>query len=224
MNRKYDIVFFDFDGTLAVSDDNLTVWTHIRERIGSSPESKIDRHKRYQEGTLSFDGWVEEEVGDWHAAGLRKQDIEDEIQKNLRLHNHAHTVLHRLKKEGYKLVLVSGGLRIALDTIFPDHPFDETFIGNVEFDHEGKIIGTTKNPFADTNGKVDAVRLYAERESTPLERVVFVGDWINDIEAMRIAKFSIAFNSDEKAVRETATVIVDSKDYRDILPHLLHKV
>jgi len=221
MKRKYDLICFDFDGTLAVTSDNQVIWTQLHRRYEVPDEVEMMNREHYRTGIISISEWLGRDVGEWRKRGARKHEIESEIIKHLRLHEHAAETLHALKRAGCTLVLISGGLRIAFETIFPDHPFDEVFIGNIEFDHDGFISGWTHNPFGEDEGKLLAMQQVADRVGVPLARTVFVGDSRNDIVAMREAGLAVAFNSHDPEVRKTATVIIDSKDYRDLLPLIL---
>ena len=83
---------------------------------------------------------------------------------------------------------------INLETLFPDHPFDDVFCNRIRFGEDGLITGWEATPY-DMEGKAHALELIARRESVPLERCAFVGDHRNDLSAARIAGFSIAFNA-----------------------------
>ncbi len=48
-----------------------------------------------------------------------------------------------------------------------------------------------------------------------------VGDSSYDIPMFKKAGLSIAFNSDENRVRKAADIVVNKKDLREILPHLM---
>lgn len=221
MKRKYDLICFDFDGTLAITHDNQVIWAQLHKRYDVPEELERENRELYKTGAINVQEWMAKDVGAWQERGARKHEIEEEIVKHLRLHQHAADTLHALKAAGCKLVLISGGLRIALETVFPDHPFDEVFIGSIEFDHEGYIAGWTHSQYGDDDGKRIALRMVAEREGISLDRTVFVGDGRNDILALREAGLGVAFNCQEPDVRQAANIVIDSKDYRDLLPLIL---
>ena len=132
----------------------------------------------------------------------------------------ARETLQALKSAGVRLAVISGTLDLLLDTLFPDHPFDEVYTNRIAFDPDGRISHWHATPF-DMDGKGVALRAIAMRENIPLARCAFVGDHANDIPATRLAGFSIAFNPKSKELEALASVVVRSRDLRDILPHLL---
>lgn len=221
MKRKYDLICFDFDGTLAITHDNSAIWTQLNKRYGVPEEVEAENKRLYLDGAMTVGEWFGRDIDSWKTNGARKHEIEREIAMHLRLHQHAAETLRALKGAGCKLVLISGGLQLALETVFPDHPFDEVFIGSIEFDHEGYIVGWAHNPYGEDDSKRIALRMVAEREGIPLKRTAFIGDGPNDIQAMKEAGIGIAFNCHNPTVRAAANVIIDSKDYRDLLPLIL---
>jgi phosphoserine phosphatase len=60
----------------------------------------------------------------------------------------------------------------------------------------------------------------AEEHHLHLSEIIVVGDSDADIKMMRVAGCGIAFCSDSDALRQVATVVVDEKDVRAILPHI----
>ena len=107
-----------------------------------------------------------------------------------------------------------------LETIFPDHPFEEVYCNHIGFDDAGRISHWKATPF-DMRGKAELLRGIAMREEIPLARCAFVGDSGNDQWIAREAGFTIAFNSNSHELEEAADVVVRSSDLRDLLPHLL---
>ncbi len=134
----------------------------------------------------------------------------------LRLVDGARETLTTLKERGHKLGVISGTLDISLDTLFPDHPFDDVFCNRIRFGKDGRISGWEATPY-DMEGKAHALEMIAKREGLPLSRCAFIGDHGNDVAAARAAGLSIAFNPKSPELEEVADVIVRSTDLRRIL-------
>ena len=60
---------------------------------------------------------------------------------------------------------------------------------------------------------------WAAESGVPLERAIAVGDGANDLEMMRVAGLSVAFNA-KPVVRERADLVVDGLDLSQLLPVL----
>jgi phosphoserine phosphatase len=107
-----------------------------------------------------------------------------------------------------------------LDTLLPQHPFDEVYANHIGFDDEGRISHWQATPF-DMEGKARLLRAIALREEIPLARCAYVGDSSNDVWVAREAGFAVAFNPKHRELEQVADVSVRSEDLRAILPHFL---
>ena len=215
----YDLVCFDVDGTLVSHPFEKVVWQILNERFLGTDDLNEERYHRYIRGEISYPEWVAMDIGDWMRAGASREVILEEIGA-LRLVTGARETLAALKQAGCRLAVISGTLDICLDTLFPDHPFDDVYTNRIRFDEGGLIAGWDATPF-DMEGKARALREIAEREGIPLEATAFVGDHRNDVAAAREAGFAIAFNPKSAEIEDAADVIVRGEDLRAVLPYLL---
>jgi phosphoserine phosphatase len=216
--RKFDLVAFDVDGTLVHHPEDLTVWEVLNERFTRSREHNRERYALYKSGKLSYAEWVRLDVTSWRDAGARRDDMVAALAP-LRLVDGARETLGELKSRGMRLAVISGTLDLLLDTLFPDHPFDEVYTNRIWFDGDGAISGWQATPF-DMEGKAVALRSIATREEIPLARVAYVGDHSNDISAARVAGFTVAFRPKSPELEAIAGAVIRSDDLRDVLPHL----
>lgn len=220
MSCRFDLVAFDVDGTLVHHPEDKTVWEVLNRHFTGSDDQNTERWELYKKGKLSYAEWVALDVESWRRAGATRETMTGNFGE-LALVAGARETLHTLKAGGARLAVISGTLDLLLDTLFPDHPFDEVYTNRIAFDAEGKIAHWQATPF-DMDGKSVALRSIAMRENIPLARCAFVGDHANDVAAARLAGFSIAFNPKSQELEESSSTIVRSRDLRDILPHLLH--
>lgn len=219
MTRRFDLVAFDVDGTLVRHPEGKTVWEVLNRRFLGDDTVNEERYRRVKEGSLSYAEWVALDVLGWHAAAATREQILEAIEP-LRPIDGAQEALAALRATGAHLVVISGTLDLLLDTLLPDAPFDEVYTNRIGFDDAGAISGWTPTPF-DLEGKAVALRSVAMRESIPLSRCAFVGDSSNDVEAARVAGFTVAFNPRSEALERAAGAVVRSDDLRSLLPHLL---
>ena len=217
--RRYDLVCFDVDGTLVVHPDEKTVWELLNVRFVGTDHLNEERYRRYRNGEISYPEWVALDIGDWVRVGATREQIVSAIGP-LQLIGWARETLEVLKQAGCKLAVISGTLDICLDTLFPDHIFDEVYTNRIRFAADGSISGWEATPF-DMEGKAHALRDIAAREAIPLERCAFVGDHRNDVAAAREAGLAIAFNPKGEEIMEASDVVIRGGDLRTILPHLL---
>jgi phosphoserine phosphatase len=217
--RRFDLVAFDVDGTLVEHPDGRTVWEVLNESLTGSRDQNLERLAMYRAGTLSYADWVALDVSSWRDAGATRDGLIAAFGP-LRLVAGARETMDTLKREGARLAVISGTLDLLLDTLFPDHPFDDVYTNRLTFDGAGRIASWWATPF-DMEGKADALRKIAAHEGVPLSRCAFVGDHSNDLSAARIAGFTVAFNPKCRELEELAGATVRSEDLRDVLPHLI---
>jgi phosphoserine phosphatase len=190
--RRFDLICFDVDGTLVVHPEGRIVWEILNIRFNGDDAANRTRYEQYNNGEITYAEWVALDVGDWLRAGATRAQILEAIS-DLRLIDGTPETLAELKRRGHKLAIVSGTLDIVLDTLLPEHPFDEVFVNRVFFDEQGALSGWEPTPY-DVDGKARALREIAAREGIDLERCAFVGDSFNDVDIAREAAFAVAFN------------------------------
>jgi phosphoserine phosphatase len=217
--RRSDLVAFDVDGTLVQSPTGQTVWEVLNERFTGRADHNERRYTLYREGKISYAEWVALDISGWKDAGARRADLVEALAP-LRLVDGAREALEELRAAGCRLVVVSGTLDLLLESLLPEHPFDEVYANHIGFDEDGRISHWRATPF-DMEGKVQALRAVALRERIPLARCAFVGDSSNDVWVARAAGTSIAFNPRSAELETVADAVVRSSDLRDVLTYLL---
>src|SRR5262249_10380733 len=154
---------------------------------------------------LSYAEWVALDVEGWRKAGATR-DTMIAAMEGLRLVEGARETMEALKRRGMRLAVISGTLDLLLDTLFPDHPFDEVYTNRIAFAGSGRIASWTATPF-DMDGKGVVLRAIALREEIPLARCAFVGDHANDLAAARLAGFTVAFNPKNQELERAAHAV-----------------
>ena len=212
MPEPYDLVAFDVDGTLVLAPDDLTVWEVLNKHFTGVPEVNRERYALYRAGKLSYAEWVTLDITGWRDAGATRDDLIAAFAP-LRLIDGAREGLAALKEHGSRLCVISGTLDLMLETLYPDHPFDEIYANHIGFDEAGRIAHWKATPF-DMAGKSEALRAIALREGIPLSRCAYVGDSNNDTWIARAAGFTIAFNpkSEELENREIVAFLKSEFD------------
>ncbi|MEM2918697.1 MAG: HAD family phosphatase [Candidatus Altiarchaeota archaeon] len=205
--RKIKLIAFDLDGVLV---DGRGSWTELHYALGTEKFSKINEALFYS-GKITFDEWAKRDVALWH--GIEIQRIEKIFSKT-KLMKGATETLKILKERGYKLAIVSGGLKILADIIAKKFKID--FVAANEFIvDDGKVAGI-KN-IIDMNGKGTALEKIAKEANILAEECAAVGDFFNDIPMFKFAGFSIAFNPKIPEIEKIADVVIKEKDLRLIL-------
>ena len=98
--------------------------------------------------------------------------------------------------------------------------FDDVFISRIHFDKDRSIEKIEATEY-DMEGKALAMRKIAERENIKLRECAFVGDYLNDRKIMEEAGLGIAFNCRHDELKKVADVVIEKKDLREILKHII---
>jgi len=218
---KYKLVCFDLDGTLV--DDTIFIWQTLHDHFGTDKDARKEMIEKFLRKEVTYQQWADHDVVMLKKKGATKDKIITLIKK-LKLMRGAKDTVGKLKAQGIKLAVISGSLDIVLDTLFPDHPFDDVLINKFEFDNEGNLMGCVATKY-DIEHKATGLKMIAKREGFDLSECVFVGDNHNDIHVAEIAGLAIAFNSKSETFSEMCDVVIpnDVQDMRAILPHILGK-
>lgn len=218
MTRSIDMVVFDIDGTLIVHPTGKVVWQHLCHRFGTPIEVNHARLKQHVSGELSYADWVRLDIEDWQRAGARRSQVVDALRE-FRLREGARAALSELQRRGYRLAAVSGTLDILVETVFPDHPFERIFSNRIFFDDDGAISGWEATPF-DFDGKATALRELASDGTVSLERMAFVGDDINDVDAAKAVGFSVAHHPRSEELAACCDLIIREGSLEQLLEYL----
>jgi len=217
--RRFDLVAFDVDGTLARHPAHKTVWEILNDRFCGNDGLNRERLAAFLSGRLSYADWVDLDIAGWRDAGATREAMVEAFG-SITLVPGTREALGVLRASGLRLVVISGTLDLLLHTLLPGPTFDEIHANHVAFDGEGRIGHWRATPF-DMQGKAVALRAIARREEIPLSRCAFVGDSMNDRWIAEIAGFTVAFNPKSADLEALAGAVVRSDDLRDVLPYLL---
>ncbi|MBR9692522.1 HAD-IB family phosphatase [Candidatus Woesearchaeota archaeon] len=218
---KYKLVCFDLDGTLVEGIDHPQYWNTLHRHIQGEKKGAAFEEEciaRFKAGTLSYKEWLDEDMGDFQRLGATKKDFEDAAKRH-RPMNGAEKTIAELHKRGYKLGVISGALKILVDTLFPNYPFEDVFVNEIDFDEKGLIAGW-KDTVYDQGSKYKALHAICEREGISISETVFVGNGENDIDILKEAGLGIAFLPESEKVSAAADVVVTEPDVRKILDFL----
>ncbi|MBI2651265.1 HAD family phosphatase [Candidatus Woesearchaeota archaeon] len=216
---KYKLVCFDVDGTLI---DNVKFsWQIFHDYFQTDKNKREAARNSFFNKEISYLQWAQHDINMWREKNAKKNDFFNALG-NLRLMNGAMETLTELKKNGLKLAIISGSINIVLEKFMPNYNefFDDVFLSKIYFDEHGNIIKVEATEY-DMEKKAEALRLIANKEKIPLDKCVFIGDYLNDINVMQEAGLGIAFNCTHDELKKAADVVIEKKDLREVLRHIL---
>ena len=213
--KKFDLICFDVDGTLIEHPSGMIIWELLSLRFGGSAQVNRARYDRYMAGELSYDKWVELDVSDWIKEGATREQIID-VVREFQPNDGAVETVTALKKKGYPLSVVSGSLNVVIETLFPNHPFDDIFTNHIYFDKEGRLSGWKATPF-DIYGKPVAVKALARKYDTSTDRIAYIGDGENDVPLLDTVGYFVAFNPRSEELERRANRVIKNESMTRLL-------
>ena len=136
-------------------------------------------------------------------AGLSEDILEDVYDDKLRLSPGAETLVAACRKQGIKLLLVSGGFTFFTERLKERLGLDETLSNMLEIE-DGKLTGRVLGNIVDADAKAAKFRQLAQRMGAKREQTAAIGDGANDLKMMAEAGVSVAYRA-KPVVRAQAT-------------------
>jgi len=214
MHKEIMIIAFDLDGVLY---DGPSAAFHLAQQVGLGQKYK-ELFMRMAKENLSFDNSVTLGAKIWKGvpfSGEYRQRV-----TNLPLMEGTEETIRALKSAGYKVGCISSGV-----SQFFMEPLAERL--NLDFAHSnilgvsnGKHSGTIEYAMGGPQKAETALRILQDRNLST-KNLASIGDGTNDIDLFGVSAFSIAFNPENSAVSEAATVTIRSKNLDSILEYFI---
>ena len=201
------LVVLDVDSTL-IEEEAI----ELLAREAGSGDLVAAVTARAMAGELDFAESLRERVAT--LAGLSSA-VFAELAPSIHLTSGARDLVDGVHAGGGVIGVVSGGFHELLDPLAASLGLDHHRANRLGV-AAGVLTGTTDGPVVDAAAKADAVREWATVHGLPLERTIVVGDGANDLEMMRVAGLSIAFDA-KPVVCATASVCVPERDLSAVL-------
>ena len=222
MDRTVAVVF-DCDGVLT---DNGSSWQNIHTKFGT--DSKDGSHKEtlemFLDGKITEEEFVEHDIRLWKSV---KSDIHrDDIMRcysGVGLTKGARDVVGELQSRGIYVAIVSSGVDLFVGAIANMLKVDDWAANGFEWDEDGFLQrGLPTRVYSHNKGLM--VDKLARINGFDTSGIVSIGDSSTDL-SMKIGESSfIGFNpARERALNsflESGVPVVESKDLRDIWPHI----
>ena len=140
-------------------------------------------------------------------AGLEASALQRVYDERLKLSPGAEILIAAAKKNGVKLLLVSGGFTFFTERLKARLNVDYAFANVLEIVN-GKLTGNVIGPFCDADSKARHLRETAAALLLPRERCIAIGDGANDLKMMNAAGLSVAYRA-KPVVQAQATLAIN---------------
>jgi phosphoserine phosphatase len=200
------LIAFDLDGVL-VEDPGS--WAMVHKGLGTTLQAK-KHEEEFHKGLIDYDEWIRKDALLWNGAEIHAIE---QILWNIPLMKGIHETMPKLKQK-YRLVVISGGLKILADRI--KDLFDFEYVTANEFIVQGGRVRGMKNSVS-FNDKGKLLRNVAMKFNMKASECAAVGDYLNDIPMFNTAGLSVAFNPKSSMVAKKANYVIYKKDLTQLL-------
>jgi HAD superfamily phosphoserine phosphatase-like hydrolase len=218
---SYQVVAFDLGGTLIRGGNSTYSWKLIWDYLELNQELHRNFIGRYFKGDWSYNDWCNHCCNLFIQEGLTKDDVE-KIVKKLKLTKNFNKTINTLKEENFAVAIISGSIDTFLEIMVPNYRelFDYVYLNKFIFDKNGRLCGVIPTKY-DFMGKTQALKEICQNVRCTMDEVVFIGDGINDQDAIIKSGLSIAYPPTDESVLNVSTVIIKEDDLALILPNIL---
>lgn len=201
------LVILDVDSTLIEQEviDLLAEAAGTGDVVASITASAMN-------GAIDFEESLRTRVSSLIGLSVSKLDS---VRQRVQLTRGATELVAGVHHAGGRICAVSGGFHDILDPLAAGLGLDRWRANCLQVS-DGVLTGGLRGPIIDAQAKANALREWAEIYSVPLTRTVAVGDGANDVEMMKLAGLSVAFDA-KASVRHQANVVINNRDLSQVL-------
>ena len=204
------LAVLDFDSTVM---DGETIDFLARETGQEAAVAKLT--EAAMRGEMDFFGALQQRVK--LLKGLKESRL-NEICQNLPLMPGAQKLVSALKQKGYNVAIFSGGFRNATRHFKDIVGYDAEF-SNTLHCKDGILTGQVGGEMMFDTSKGELLQRLQTLMGISRQNTLVCGDGANDLSMFQFADTRIAFCA-KPVLRDQATIIIENKDLRDIIPEI----
>ena len=168
------LICFDVDGTLINIEDY--VWIILNNRYNFIEQDKM-LYNKHIKGEITYQEWVNIDFAQYINEGVNFKELRKIFSKYKPFEGVKETLI-KIRKKGYKTVVLSGALDILLTINNLESYFDHVLINKIIFNSNGEITNVKGTPY-DIDKRIDGLKHLCELENISLENTFYIGDGNN---------------------------------------------
>lgn len=180
MDKK--IICFDIDGTLTVLPN---VWTYLGEKFGVENLERIDVIRK---SDLPRTEKSRQIIKIFKETKNSTKENLIKIYDSFPLRKNVAEVFKQLKSRGFLIYLITGGPVDLAELYNNRYELDGYYyMAHWEFDQDGLLDQyVVVDPLEQGNKKADFINEISKNTITPVDKIYFVGDSVNDLAAFKL--------------------------------------
>ncbi len=198
------LIVFDMDGVFIKERSS---WKLIHNAYGIDNRDLIELYKK---GKINDQEFIDKDIERWRLKGLKRKDIL-KVLNEVKLTPGSKECIKFFKERG-ETAIISGGIDILAKRI-AKFGIDYIFANGIEFKEDIPIRGILRVP---PKNKKIVLKNLMEKLGIKKDEVIVVGDTKYDLCVFKLAKYKIAFNSDE-ILERYADFSVKKRDLKELI-------
>lgn len=211
--RKFKLIVFDIDGTIT---KHVSSWRYIHEKLGLWDILAKKYQEQFLAGKISYKRFCELDADNWK--GIEEKKMRDIFQK-VEYSKNAEKTIEKLKEKGFKLAAISTGLQFIAERVKKELKFDYT-VGNRLDVRKGILTGGVTISISH-GAKGATLRSILRRFKVTPEEMIAVGDSSGDVPMVKLAGYSIAFNSSSEELSKLVDHDCATLDFMEVYGKIL---
>ena len=212
-NMKYKLIVFDIDGTIT---QHVSSWRYIHEKLGLWDALARKYQEQFLAGKISYRRFCELDAAHWKGMSVKK--LED-VFKKVRYAKGAKKAIKKLKAAGFKLVAISTGIQFMADRIKNELGFDYVLSNHLNT-RRGHLTGGVKINISH-GAKGRTIHTILKKFNVKPQEMIAVGDSEGDVPMIKLAGYSIAFNSSSERLSGIVDHECKTDDFKEVFDKIL---
>ena len=205
---KYKLIIFDIDGTIT---RHVSSWRYVHEKLGLWDVLAKKYQEQFLAGKISYRRFCELDAAHWKGLEVKKLK---KVFQGVKYSKNARRAIQKLKKAGFKLAAVSTGLQFITERIKEELGFDHV-MGNRLNTYRGRLTGGVTINIG-YGAKDKTVRAILKRLHITPHQTIAVGDSDGDLPMIKLAGYSIAFNSTSDKLSKLVNYNCRTQDFMEV--------
>lgn len=188
--RHKKAIIFDMDSTLIKQEviEMIAKYGNVEAEVKKITDRAMNNELNFSESLTKRVALLK---------GIKIEELYDNIKKDIIFTNGIKELSKFLKTQNYKLAVLSGGFKQFAEYVYNTLDFDYFLANELDVNETGEITGNLLNAkdLVDGDKKASEIQRLSKEWGIPLDDIMMVGDGGNDLKAMNVSGFGIAWNA-----------------------------